>query len=303
MLPLTVATVPAIRAIEILSPRAAARLARPLFMNSRPARAVRPHEMPVHDQARRSIIQVRGRSLAVFEWGWGPRTILLVHGWRGRASQFAPLVRELRSEGFKLIAFDAPANGDSSGRRTDIRDWLAAIDALQGRYGRFHAIVGHSFGSLAAVTAVREGVEAASVVSIAGMPSARYLVDAFASRVGLSSATAEALGLDFAHRVMPGEHPSDFWHRFDVAKQPLPKEVPLLVVHDIDDKEVPSAEAERLHAANGARSRLVSTSQAGHTRVLGADTTLDAVLAFASNGLVGVDRMAHGSRDATPAAV
>ncbi|WP_308797680.1 alpha/beta fold hydrolase [Agromyces silvae] len=299
----TVTAVAAARAADRVSPAAAARLTLPLFMSSRPRRPVRPHERAVHEQARRSSIRVRGRDLAVFEWGQGADTVLLAHGWRGRAAQFAPIVRELRAEGFRLVAFDAPANGDSEGRRTDIRDWLAAMEALQSRHGRFHTIVGHSFGSLAALTAAREGVTTGGVVAIAGMSSARYLVDAFGERVGLGSASRDALGRSFARRVRQpsastaADDAAAVWRRFDVAELPLPAEVPLLVVHDRGDREVSVSEAERVHAAHGERSRYVLSSGSGHTRVLGADATLDAVVAFTTGGLAAVDAAGLGSRD------
>lgn len=297
------ATASAARAVDRVAPAAAAQLALPLFTSSRPRRAVRPHERAVHDAARRSTVRVRGRDVAVFDWGRGGDTILLAHGWRGRASQFAPIVRELRAEGFRLVAFDAPANGDSPGRRTDIRDWLAAIEALHSRHGRFHAIVGHSFGSLAALTAVRDGVAAGGVVAIAGMSRARHLVDAFAARVGVGAEAADALGRAFVRRVMPGEDASAVWSRFDLAERPLPDAVPLLIVHDRGDREVGVAEAERLHAAHGERSRLVLTSGSGHSRVLASDATLDAVVAFATGGLEAVGAAGLGTRGVRGASV
>lgn len=298
-----IAAVSAARAADRVSPRVAAGIALPLFMSSRPRRPVRSHERAVHEQARRSTVRVRGRDLAVSEWGDGADTILLAHGWRGRASQFAPIVRELRAEGFRLVAFDAPANGDSAGRRTDIRDWLAAIEALQSRYGRFHTIVGHSFGSLAVLTAVREGVATGGVIAIAGMSSARYLVDAFGERVGLGPAAVDALSGSFVRRVMPGDDAAAAWRRFDAAERALPADVPLLVVHDRGDREVAAAEAERLHAAHGERSRLVVTSGSGHTRVLGSDAALDAIVAFTAGGLDGVDAAGLGARAARGASV
>ena len=80
------------------------------------------------------------------------------------------------------------------------------------------------------------------------------------------------------HVAAPGEDPD-----------PLPAGIPLLAVHDRDDREVPVGESVRLHAAHGNRSRLVLTSGAGHNAVLGADPTLDAVNAFVARGLAGVD--------------
>ncbi|WP_127794943.1 alpha/beta fold hydrolase [Agromyces sp. LHK192] len=287
--PTVIATVTAARAAERVSPRAAAAIALPLFMRSLPTQRVREHDRGVHEQARRSTIRVRGRDLAAYEWGTGADTILLAHGWRGRASQFAPVIRELRAEGFRLVAFDAPANGDSPGRRTDINDWVGAIEALQSRHGGFHSVVGHSFGALAAHTAVRGGTATGSVVAVAGVSSARYLIDAFAAGIGVGRATADAIGEAFVRRVFPRDDDRAIWDRYDAAAHPLPTGVPLLVVHDEGDREVVVGQGRRLHDAHDDRSRLVITSGSGHTRVLGSDAALDAITAFMLDGLPGVD--------------
>lgn len=278
-----------VRAAERLSPEVAARAAMPLFMHVGSPLPVRPADRGVHESARRSVLRVRGRDVVAYEWGGGPDTILLVHGWRGRASQFAPIIRELRAEGFRLVAFDAPANGESGGRRTDVRDWLAAIEALQSHHGRFHTVIGHSFGSMAARAAISEGVAAGGIVAIGGMATARHLVDTFASRVGIGAESADALAERFARRILP--HLTDPWPRFDGVATPLPERMPLLVVHDRTDREVPVAEAQRLHAAHGARSRLVVTDGHGHNRVLGADAALDAITAFVTGGPAGFDAL------------
>ena len=203
MHPATTALVATVRAADRVSPELAGRLALPLFRQVRPALPVRPGDRAVHQHAERGTIAVRGRELVTYAWGRGPETVLVVHGWRGRASQFAPIVRELRPEGYRVVGFDAPANGDSAGRRTDIRDYLAAIEAMQQRHGMFRVVIGHSFGALAALTAVREGTAAGGVVAIAGMADARYLVDSFAARVGVGAATADVLAGEFARRVVP----------------------------------------------------------------------------------------------------
>ncbi|MDQ0893974.1 alpha/beta hydrolase family protein [Agromyces ramosus] len=292
MHPVISTQVAVIRAADRVSPELAGRLAMPLFRQVLPKLPLRREDRAVHEGAERGTLRVRGRDVVTYSWGRGPDTVLLVHGWRGRASQFGPIVRELRAEGFRVVSFDAPANGESAGRHTDIRDYLAAIDALQARHGRFHLIVGHSFGSLAALTAVREGTATGGVTAIAGMADARYLVDGFAAKVALSAATADVLAREFTRRVLPGV--SDPYRRFDAIAAPLPAAVPLLVVHDRADREVAAAEGLRLHAAHGERSRLVLTSGAGHSRILGADVTLDAVTAFATGGLPAVDRAGLG---------
>ncbi|WP_136707672.1 alpha/beta hydrolase [Agromyces sp. H66] len=283
----------AVRAADAVSPTLTARLAMPLFRQVGPALPVRSGDRAVHDHGERGTITVRGRDIVTYAWGNGPETVLLVHGWRGRASQFGAIVRELRAEGLRVVAFDAPANGESGGRRTDIRDYLGAIEVLQRKHGMFRVIVGHSFGALAAVTAVREGTAAGGVVAIAGMADARYLVDSFAARVGMRQASADVLSRRFMGIIQPGV--DEPFARFDAVADPLPAEVPLLVVHDRGDREVAVDESLRLHEAHGDRSRLVVTEGAGHSRVLGADVTLDAVTAFATGGLAALDAAGIGA--------
>ncbi|MBO1269320.1 alpha/beta hydrolase [Arthrobacter cavernae] len=260
-----------------LSPRLAAELAFPLFMRVGRCVPVRDEDRATHDSASRRDITVDGKRVAVYEWGRGSKTVLLVHGWHGRASQFATLVRELRAEGLAVVAFDAPANGDSQGRGTYILHYMEAIRQLQPD-GGFHAIVAHSFGVLAALSAVSEGVEAHRMVGIAGVSDASYLVDSFAAQLALRSGATAALRQVFQRRVFP-EGP-DIFERFSGVRNPLPAGVPLLLVHDEADAVVSPDQSQRLAEAHVGRSELLAGRALGHTRILAADLTLEAVTRF-----------------------
>ncbi|MFF2277971.1 alpha/beta fold hydrolase [Agromyces sp. NPDC058126] len=298
--PMRRTAVGAVHAADRFSPALAASLAAPVFERTRPARQVRHGEQAVHLAASRERLALPHGDGVLYEWGSGARTVLLVHGWRGRASQFAPIIRELRASGCHLVAFDAPAHGDSGGRRTDIRSWTEAITRLHLKYGRFEAIVGHSLGSLAAMAAVRDGVSTRGVVGLAPMASGRYLFDAFADGMGLSAAAAAAQREQYTRRVFP--HAIDPWQRFDSIAAPLPRDVGLLLLHDRDDREIGAAQSELLHAAHGDRSRLMLSSGSGHVRLLAADRTLDAVSAFVDGGVDGVDRLERGEERTVSAA-
>jgi pimeloyl-ACP methyl ester carboxylesterase len=223
-------------------------------------------------------IRGRGVDVVTYEWGAGERTVLLSHGWQSRASVFGPLVRELRSEGFRVLAFDAPANGDSPGRRTYLVDHLDVIAELTRREGPWHALVGHSFGSLAALMAVHDGAPATRVVGVAGAADPRVFVDGFGEMLGLDEHTRDALAARFARRVFTGA--PDPFERYSAVRHPLPDGIPLLLVHDRGDRRVPFTESERLLEANGDRAQLLATEGLGHNRVLRTDATLDAVMAF-----------------------
>ncbi|WP_226534102.1 alpha/beta hydrolase family protein [Microbacterium paraoxydans] len=272
-----------IHAAARVSPALAGDLAYRLFFSTSPRMPVRDADTPTFDDARLGSLRVRGVDVSTYEWGRGPRAVLLLHGWRGRASQFAPLVRELVAEGFRVLAFDAPAHGDSAGGRTDVRDWVDAAEQLHTAHGPFTAIVGHSFGAFAALTAARSTVPTDAVVAIAGAAGPDAFLAEFARELRLDPPTTARLSERFRRRLDLDQ--ATMRARYDAVRYPLPAQTALLVVHDRDDGRMPDSDSLRLHAAHGERSRLLRTEGFGHTRVLSADATLDAVVALVTGGL------------------
>jgi pimeloyl-ACP methyl ester carboxylesterase len=142
--------------IQRFTPRLATEAAYVLWLSSGLPKQVHPREQAIIDEATRSTIRVNGNRIAVYTWGGGPNTVLLTHGWHGRAADFGDIVQELRRGDRTIIAFDAPGHGESRGRLPDVRDFAATIEALGHRYGPFEAMVAHSFGNLASTLAIRD---------------------------------------------------------------------------------------------------------------------------------------------------
>lgn len=280
-----------------VSPRLAGAVALRLFFTTGPHMRVRPADAPTHSDARRGTVTVRGIEVTTYEWGRGPRTVLLLHGWRGRASQFAPLVRELVAEGFRVLAFDGPAHGSSGGRATDVRDWVTVAERLQAEHGPFEALISHSFGALGALTAARTTVPVPAVAVLAGAAAPEAFLAQFASDLRLDEPTAQNLRERFHRRLAIDEAAAA--ERFDAGRHPLPDGTALLVVHDRGDRRLPDRDALRLHAAHPGRSRMLRTVGLGHTKVLSADPTLDAVVALVTGGLPAVDALGTATA-ATP---
>ena len=109
----------------------------------------------------------RTTRVATWRWGTGP-TVLLVHGWEGRGSQLGSFVAPLVAAGMSVVAFDAPAHGDSPGHRLYLTDHADAVADMVAAIGPVHAIVAHSFGAAAVLLAhARHGVDAPRNVMIA----------------------------------------------------------------------------------------------------------------------------------------
>ncbi|GAA5083816.1 hypothetical protein GCM10025760_00890 [Microbacterium yannicii] len=269
-----------IRAVSALSPRAGAAIAMPLFASVAKPRPVHDDDAATMSQARRRTVRIpgvdrRGVEVVTYEWGRGPRTVVLSHGWLGRASQFSRLVRELVAEQYRVVAFDGPAHGESGGRQMYLVDWLDVYADLQQRHGAFEAMIGHSFGGLATLVAVAGGTDAARVVTISSLADADELLRQFQRMVGYSDAVTVRLRERFAARYFPGDPDPFAW--LSAVRRPLPAGVPLLITHDERDRFVPFGESVRIRSANPDATFLPTTGL-GHNRILGADVVLDAVL-------------------------
>lgn len=290
-----------IRAVGALSPRAGAAVAMPLFAHVAKPRPVHDDDAVTMSRARRRTVRIpgvdrRGVDVVTYEWGRGPRTVVLSHGWLGRASQFSRLVRELVAEQYRVVAFDGPAHGESAGRRMYLVDWLDVYADLQQRHGAFDAMIGHSFGGLATLVAVAGGTDAARVVTISSLADADELLRQFQRMVGYSDAVTVRLRERFAARYFPGDPDPFEW--LSAMRRPLPASVPLLLAHDERDRFVPFAESVRIRSANP-DATFLPTAGLGHNRILGADVVLDAVLEHLETPVL--PRTA--SRPMTPAAV
>ena len=198
--------------------------------------------------------------LSVWSWGEGP-TVLLLHGWSGHAAQLTEFVEPLRSAGFQVVAFDAPAHGASDGQRTNLVEYAEAVLQVVGAVGPIHGIVAHSFGAPAAALAAKRGLKASRVVFI-GPPI---------SRVDASRRVAEFLGVPAKVRDLMQRRVEGWlgmpWRELDTDIMIAQLDVPLLVFHDDLDREVPWEDGAAIARAPK-HGRLVTTSGLGHYRIL-----------------------------------
>ncbi|MGK5530689.1 alpha/beta hydrolase [Streptomyces sp. URMC 129] len=266
-----------------VSPRLAGRWAIDLFWNPRSRVPVKPAEEPVMRQAERRELTVGGTSVAVYRWGTGERPVLLMHGWMSRASRWSPLVRALTDRGYSPIAFDGPGHGDSGGRGSTVvefRDIALRLQAEHGERGGFAAVIGHSIGGLSAFFAVRGGVHADRLVSIAAPADFDCLVDGFRARFGLGPWAAPELRRRIEHRLFPGE--PDPWPRLSATHQADRLTLPIMIVHDEHDDMIAPEQSGRVMAAFRDRADLLVTRGLGHRRIIADPQVIGAVLDFAS---------------------
>lgn len=265
------------RALGVVAPPLAADLAHRMWRDLGTPVAVHARDAAVHARAVRGSLELDGRTVATYTWGSGPEVVLLVHGWRSRASRFGALVSALESPRRTIVSFDAPGNGDSAGDATTVLDYAEIIRQLAPAEG-FDAVVAHSFGVLATFLAVREGVPAGRIVAISGMYDATQLVDQFARQAALSDRVKRGLRTRIERRTFPDV--PHLWRRFVAELDPADTRTPLLIVHDRGDRMVDVSQAALIAEAHTGPSRVVLTTGLGHNGVLRDADVLDDVREF-----------------------
>lgn len=244
-------------------------LAERLFTS--PRRHTRPaRENTILATGRRFTIDVNLRSprwngkrtrIAAWRWGLGP-TVLLVHGWEGRGSQLGAFVEPLVRAGLSVVTFDAPAHGDSPGSRLYLTDHADTIVDVAKTVGPLHAIVAHSFGAPAVLLAhARGGVDAPHNVFIAPNAIVPDSVERFCSSVGLDATERGLFEAQLAASAGITVEGLRLTHLIGA------RDSSLLVIHDIDDREVPFAHGDRL-VQLWPNARLEATEGLGHRKIL-----------------------------------
>ncbi|WP_456844964.1 alpha/beta fold hydrolase [Cellulomonas sp. P5_C6] len=261
-------------ALDRVAPELVARGALRLWC--RPARA--KHRPSIPGGAAFRVGPIVGQT-----WGTGP-TVYLVHGWGGHRAQLAPLVQPLVDAGLRVVAYDAPAQGDSGPgalgrRRTTLPEMMAALDAVIASHGPAHAVVGHSMGAAASALAVLDGTVTDRLVLVTPLADPSTYTVGFAHALGFSEQTRHRFVVRM--EALAGRRLADLDIPVRAANTagPLPA---ALVLSDRDDKEADHEDGARISRAwPGAE--LVVSEGLGHRRILRDEETIKRIVAHAAS--------------------
>lgn len=241
-----------------------------------------PAPDPASVGADTTMLDIDGQRVAAYVWG-DPTTqphVLFAHGWSSNGIRIASWVASLREAGYAVVAFDQAGHGRSAGRRTNLVEFACLLLAINRRYGPAAAVIGHSLGGAAAAVALANGLQARRAVIVAPPADPLLVADQFAGMVGMARYLARGMFALFERRM-----------RFaveDLQAQHVAPRIgrPALIVHDLEDREVPWSEGER-YARYWHQARLLSTRGLGHHRIMGDAGVIDAAMRFLRGEAVG----------------
>jgi pimeloyl-ACP methyl ester carboxylesterase len=222
------------------------------------------------------IVPKINKKVVLYQYGENNKKILLVHGWSGRGTQLYKIADELLKLGYSTISFDAPAHGKSPGRTTIMSEFVETILEIQRQYGPFEAAVGHSLGAMSLLNAVKKGLAINHLVLIGSGDVVQDILDSFIAKLKLKPIYSENLRLYFEKKI--GEKMDSY----SAYKSAMEVSIPVLVIHDKNDEEVPVTASINIHN-HLKNSMLFLTQGLGHRKILGNTVVIEKVLEFIKN--------------------
>jgi pimeloyl-ACP methyl ester carboxylesterase len=213
------------------------------------------------------------KEIVVYEYGYSQKKVLLVHGWSGRGTQLFKIADELVNKGYATVSFDAPGHGKSPGTNSIMVDFIASIKEINKLHGPFEAAIGHSLGGMSILNAIKQGLNVKNATVIGSGDIVQDIIEDFIVKLKLPPVYAIRLQEHFEKKY--NSKMSDY----SAYKAAEAITIPVLVVHDNQDYEVPVKAGIHIyqHLPKG---ELMLTDRLGHRKILGDEKVIEKVINF-----------------------
>jgi pimeloyl-ACP methyl ester carboxylesterase len=217
-----------------------------------------------------------GGELAVTTWGSNGPAVLLMHGWGGARAQMTGFVDPLLFAGYRVVAYDQPAHGDSTGKMTNLLEIAPTLDLIAKQEGNFHTIIAHSFGTLITSYALvnRNFPPPARLVYFGAFNRLLDSLPRFQVLAGLSDEIMDGLRAMIYNNF--GKDVLDAIINEKLAPQ---IHIPTLMFHDVADNVTPVEDSQSI-ARVWKHARLIETEGFGHRGALQSKSIHEQVVKF-----------------------
>lgn len=257
-----------------ISPFLAEKFARKLFTTPIKHKIPkREFHMEAESVQSKLFVPAINKEIIVYTYGNSNKKILLVHGWSGRGTQLVKIADALLEKGYSTISFDAPAHGKSGTKTTLMLEFIESILEVEKANGPFEFAVGHSLGGMSILNAIKKGLQVNKAVVIGSGNSVINIVNTFVEKIGLPNKVAVLMRNNFEKKY---HFEMESFSAYIAAKE---VKIPVLVIHDNDDDDIPVSEAHHL-AENLSNKEILITNNLGHRKILGDSSVIAKIVEF-----------------------
>ena len=206
-----------------------------------------------------------------------PKKVLILHGFGSAAHKFEDYATILVANGFEVLAFDAPAHGNSEGDTTNAIEYCAMIKQVMEKFGPIENFIAHSFGGISLSLALEDipHDKNTRVVFIAPATETTSAVDGAFSMLKLKN---EAVKNEFEKIIVKMTGKKIAW--FSIRRAMDNIKASILWVHDEDDDITPWADALKVKEDNHPNIKFVLTKGLGHRKIYHDEGVKNMVKAF-----------------------
>lgn len=222
------------------------------------------------------ILPESGKEIVVYENKFGPKKVLLVHGWNGRGTQLVSIAKAFKELNYTIVSFDAPGHGKSTKTNANMKHFIEAVFELDKKYNGFDVMIGHSLGGMSVINSLGRGLQTDKAVIIGSGNTTKAITEDFLGTIGMKQKLTPILINLFERKY------NDKMTNYDVANQALKVNIPILIIHDKNDKDVPFTAAEAI-SANLQNNELLITTGLGHRKILGDEKVIEKIVQFVTS--------------------
>jgi pimeloyl-ACP methyl ester carboxylesterase len=209
--------------------------------------------------------QLNNKKMHGYRWNHPQsKKALILHGFGSAAHKFEDYALLLMKKGFEVLAFDAPAHGDSEGDTTNAIEYSEMIKEVMQQFGPVEYFIAHSFGGISLSLALEQLAHDAKtkVVFIAPATETTSAVDGAFKLLKLKNETVRN---EFEKIVFEVSGKKTAWFSMRRAMHNISASV--LWIHDEEDDITPWADALKVQEDNHANIKFVLTQGLGHRKI------------------------------------
>ncbi len=238
---------------------------------------VRQRETVVLKGALHKRLKIEGHDIQIYEWGKGDKIAYLLHGWEGNGGSMGAFVSSLSQMGYKIVTFDGPAHGKSSGKLSNMMEFAKIFNGVVQEYGPAEIIIAHSFGTgVALYSAIEFDIKPKGIALLSGTNKIEDIFLEFSELMNLDKKQEKSLfnfitnyyAMNVKDMVM-----SEYAKRSGIPNA--------LLIHDKGDKVIPFSNTEAL-AKDWPAAKILQVENTGHYKMLWAPEVVNATIAFFS---------------------
>jgi len=248
-----------INLLSFVHPKKALQLSYELFSQPRIGRLHQDKLPTILQNTHKETFQHNEHQFQTYTWLGNETKVLLVHGWESNSARWEKTLHHLQKSGSTIIALDAPAHGQSSGKEFNVPLYAEFINKAVEKY-QPAIIIGHSIGGAACVYHQYLHPETSiNKMVILGAPSdLKTLIDNYIQMLSLNRKMFTLLKKRYLENFN--------FKLEDFSGATFAEQINIegIIAHDTTDKIVSFHEGQKI-ARNWKKGRFIETTGLGHS--------------------------------------